>query len=254
METPMSMRIQRSAGFTLVELLVVIGVIALLVAILLPALQRAQLAAKRVQCLSNLRQIGLAGAMYLQEYKNVLPHAQDFAHGGTWRGAFRAYMPQGTGVWRCPNAAIPNLGQHYSSNPAIMREFRSADAATVSNTRFQRIARFSEVVMVFDGAQDTSGNAQTMGRIDANADGSIVLWGKWLNASQIDQDLPVPHLPNTDFWSGNNSPKHRARWREAGGTGDRGRAMINLLYADFHVETKAAGDLKRREFRPGRGH
>jgi prepilin-type N-terminal cleavage/methylation domain-containing protein/prepilin-type processing-associated H-X9-DG protein len=85
----MQTKIGRRGGFTLVELLVVIGIIAILMSMLMPALSRAKQKAHRISCLNNVRQIGLAATLYAGDFDGEYPRRLHLTN--AWMFTMKSY-------------------------------------------------------------------------------------------------------------------------------------------------------------------
>ena len=131
-------------GFSLVELIVVIGVIGMLIAILLPVLRTVRENAKRVACESNLRQIGYAFQMYANSNKGWLPswsgwHATAFpANSGdepSWCGKLAGELAPDSPVYQCPSFPQDPIKLHNYFVEAVWANTNGMHATKLSDIR-----------------------------------------------------------------------------------------------------------------------
>lgn len=113
-----------SNGFTLLELLVVIAIISTLASFLLPAVSKARGDAKRINCVNNLKQLGIAFQLYTQDYNDILPHEDNSDPSGScWFNVITPYLnpdQNKSAVKQCPSyTGDINTSYSYKMNSSI---------------------------------------------------------------------------------------------------------------------------------------
>jgi prepilin-type N-terminal cleavage/methylation domain-containing protein/prepilin-type processing-associated H-X9-DG protein len=211
-------RKNKKIGFTLIELLVVVAIIAILAAMLLPALSKARERARAATCMNNLKQIGLALMMYVEDYERV-PSGDSQESGSAprfWFQKLNFYISTGKPqtynyphpVWKCPsnrNHAFSWTNISYGCNINVMYTNNPPFQDIKNPPKYARIRRASGVIAV----------------TDSNGDGYYDMFANGIGPSYVYSG------PGTETYA----------------PSDRHNLGSNVLFFDSHVEWKKRNDI-----------
>lgn len=195
---------KKKKGFTLIELLVVIAIIAILAALLSPALSKAKVKAKQINCLNNIRQLGMSAQMYADDHDDYLPPR--ISTRANWTSTLKTYYVDPK-VIQCPADGLK------ARNGYLINGFNDWFAVHLSPEQFEEFKEWrGSAQMKFSNIPEPS---------------NTVLFGEKYKES--------PHV-HMDFYQGDgndyeeiNQSKHRAgnQSKESGGS--------NYAFADGSV-------------------
>lgn len=244
----------KKRGFTLVELLVVIGIIAVLISILLPALNRARASANTVKCLANLRSIGQSIMIYTNQHKGTLPYGRwdassavpdgTITHqdgptvsdwttlligrvtgksGGITYTDAQAAGAQYSQVYTCPSAVEGTREPlyyrlHYASHPRLMPDLDEADQAyPAANRPLMKPYKISKIAQSAEIALIWDAS-QKLGNLSTTSDGNALPVGRGVDQNGL-------------FRGDNNDAPHTWNWMLKGARADG--TEVNLDQAVF---------------------
>jgi prepilin-type N-terminal cleavage/methylation domain-containing protein len=229
------------SGFTLIELLVVIAVIAILAGMLLPALARAKAKSLQIKCANNLKQMGLANFMYLNDTGRTLPYTQER---DLWMAILIRYQAQVHQIRYCPATSEPL--KRISRNP-LNPDYGTSDETwiwrTNGNSGYQGSYSFNGWIysgQIFDSTKVFGSEAGIKSPVLTPLFGDSM----WVDAWPTATDPPARNLYTGDGPAGGIgrymiarhgalSPKSAPKSIPAG---TKLPGSINVVCADGHVE------------------
>ncbi len=205
------MRQRISRGFTLIELLVVISIIALLIAILLPALGKARAVGHMVSCSSNIRQLGITEHVYANDWDGMVPGWRS-----NWQNKLLPYTPfPGTGKWKqsvfCPARDVWRYGI-------------TIDSQNYLNLHNPKFGLPAEVMILADtrnsdsrAIYETNTAPPSSSLYFGHLENTVVLWGDGRATNPVTNDIPAWRHRETTWLGYRATFSYRKFWR--GSTG-----------------------------------
>ena len=250
------------SAFTLIELLVVIAIIAILAALLLPALSTTRDLATSISCLGNLRQVGLGTSAYTVDYE-YYPYTPGWQGSGTveWTMLVNPYLGQKNSspdintcrlspVLTCPAALksthATRSATAYTPHILIMPDIPATESwaqwvgplGTYGPLRIDNklIRRPTEAIMIGDGNQFGPGITSS-----THWHPHIVFSGAPGSKATANDALDFDWLSNNqDYNDGTNPGIHTIRWRHSRNT------SANLFFADGHTESMHLSNIRKK--------
>lgn len=208
-------------GFTLIELLVVIAILGILAGLLLPAMSGARAAARRIQCVSNLHQMGIAAQVYVDDHDGYFPIAY---YSGEVSGAAAAFAWDLTTIQGAAPRVVPGVLWQGEGSREIQQcpSFRGRDHWLTDpytgynyNTSYLGHGEFESV--------RTPARAS-----EARHPGATVIFGDGQYAAGANKFMRAP-------WSSPGDASFHGRW--AGTQGYRHRKRTNVAFCDGHADS-----------------